>query len=74
MEKREDDEILQAQIDPEEWKREVERVYGDLDNIEKDVQLIKQRGGGDSSEDMGECRRHIELIIELCKDIKETCH
>jgi hypothetical protein len=38
------------------------------------VQLIKTRGGGDSVEDIGECRRHIELIIDLCKDLKETCH
>jgi hypothetical protein len=21
-----------------------------------------------------ECRRHIELIVELCRDIKGTCH
>lgn len=25
-------------------------------------------------EEVEECRRHIELIIDLCKDIKDTCH
>jgi len=74
MEKREEEEIIQGHIDPEEWKKEVEKVGIDLDNIEKDVLLIKSRGGGDFYDDVGECRRHIELIIELCKDIKDTCH
>ena len=23
---------------------------------------------------MEECRRHIELIVDLCRDIKGTCH
>ena len=25
-------------------------------------------------DDVEECRRHIELIVELCRDIKETTH
>lgn len=25
-------------------------------------------------DDLEECRRHIELIIDLCRDIKDTCH
>lgn len=25
-------------------------------------------------ETIEECRRHIELIIELCNEIKDTCH
>lgn len=74
MEKPEDDQIIEAKIDPEEWRREVDRVYKDLDNIEKDIELIKTRGSGDLSEEVEECRRNIELIIDLCKDIKETCH
>lgn len=52
----------------------MERVYSDLDYIEKDIELIRTRGRGDLTEDFEECRRHIELIIDLCKDIKETCH
>jgi hypothetical protein len=33
------------------------------------------KGASNSIEDeVEECRRHIELIIELCKDIKGTCH
>ncbi len=74
MDKVEEDQIIQAKIDPDEWKREVERVYQDLDNIEKDVLLIRQRGTGELSDDIEECRRHIELIIELCTDVKNTCH
>jgi hypothetical protein len=49
-------------------------VYYDLDNIEKEMELIRTRGKGDLTEDFEECRRHIELIIELCKDIKASCH
>jgi hypothetical protein len=37
MDKHEDDQIIQAQIDPQDWKKEVERVYRDLDNIERDI-------------------------------------
>lgn len=36
--------ILANNIDPQEWKQEVERVEFELDNIEKDLLLIKQRG------------------------------
>jgi hypothetical protein len=32
------------------------------------------KGASSFQEDVEECRRHIELIIELCKDIKGTCH
>jgi hypothetical protein len=52
----------------------MDRVYYDLDNIEKDIELVRTRGKGDLTEDFEECRRHIELIIELCKDIKSSCH
>lgn len=38
------------------------------------MELIRTRGKNDLTEDFEECRRHIEMIIELCKDIKETCH
>jgi hypothetical protein len=26
------------------------------------------------SEEIEECRRHIELIVDMCKDVKNTCH
>ena len=74
MEKPEDDQIIEGKIDPEEWRKEIDRVYSDLDNIERDIELIKTRGSGDVTSELEECRRHIELIIDLCKDIKETCH
>ena len=45
-----------------------------MENIEKEIELIRTRGKNDLTEDFEECRRHIELIIELCKDIQETCH
>jgi hypothetical protein len=38
------------------------------------MELIKTRGKSDLTEDFEECRRHVELIIELCKDIKASCH
>lgn len=44
MDKKEDEQILEGKIDPKQWKLEVERVYKDLDNIERDLQLIKTRG------------------------------
>ena len=65
---------MEGKIDPVDWKREIDRVEVDLDNIEKEIELIRTRGKGDLTEDFEECRRHIELIIELCKDIQETCH
>lgn len=76
MDKDEDDYILEAKIDPEEWRKELDRVYIDLDNIEKEIELNRQRGtgGGGLIEEVEECRRHIELIVDLCKDIKNTCH
>lgn len=73
LEKEEDDQILEGKIDPIEWRKELDRVEGDLENIEKDIELGKLRGQvGD--DDIEECRRHIEVIIDLCRDIKDTCH
>lgn len=80
IEKEEDDYILEGKIDPLEWRKEIDRVYLDLDNIDKEIELSRQRGvmspGGNAYQydDVEECRRHIELIIELCRDIKNTCH
>jgi hypothetical protein len=42
-----------------------------LVGIEKDLELIKQRGGDD---DIEECRRHCELIVDLCRDIQASIH
>ena len=74
MDKPEEDEIIEGKIDPQEWRRELDRVYQDLDNIEKDLQLINLRGQNDMTDDVEECRRHIELIVEMCRDIRLTCH
>ena len=38
----------------------------DLIMIEKEIELMRQRGAGDLDEDIEECRRHTELIVELC--------
>ena len=35
IEKDEDNLILEAKIDPQEWRKEIDRVYADLENIEK---------------------------------------
>ena len=72
FEKPEEEQILEARFDPVEWKAEVNHVYSDLVQIEKDLELIKQ--GGLLDDDIEECRRHIELIIELCKDIQGAIH
>lgn len=72
-EKPEEDKILETRIDPLEWKQELDRVYRDLANIEKELEILKKQGS-DSDEDFEECRRHIELIIEMCVDIRDSSH
>lgn len=57
-----------------EWKAEVDHVYSDLVAIEKDLELIKQRGGGSLDDEIEDCRRHNELIVELCRDIQGSIH
>lgn len=71
--KPEEDLIIEAKIDPLEWNKELDRVYGDLTNIEKDIEILK-KSGGDNTNDFEDCRRHIELIIEMCYDIRESSH
>ena len=73
LEKPEEDLIIEAQIDPLEWNKELDRVYQDLANIEKDIEILK-KSGGDNTNDFEDCRRHIELIIEMCHDIRESSH
>ena len=70
--KPEDERILETKIDPLEWKQELDRVYRDLVNIEKEIEVLKNQGGDDA--DFEECRRHCELIIEMCRDIKGSSH
>ena len=72
-EKTEDDKILETRIDPLEWKQELDRVYVDLVGIEKEIEILKKQGS-DQAEDFEECRRHIELIIEMCIDIRDSSH
>lgn len=52
----------------------MDRVYPEIVAIEKDLELIKQRGGGSLDEEIEECRRHTELIVDLCKDIQGAIH
>ena len=64
----EENQILEARVDPLEWKQEIDRVYGDLDNIHKEIVVLKKQG--DTGYEFEEGRRHIELIIEMCADIR----
>ena len=70
--KTEDEMILETRIDPLEWKQEIDRVYRDLVNIEKEIEVMKTQG--DDNADYEEFRRHFELIIEMCKDIRGSSH
>ena len=70
--KPEDERILETRIDPLEWKQEIDRVYRDLVNIEKEIEVMKTQG--DDNADYEEFRRHFELIIEMCKDIRGSSH
>ena len=69
FEKAEENQILQAQLDPLEWRLEVDAVYKDLLNIEKDIELQKQRGQGILDDEIEEHRRHLDMIIECCLEI-----
>lgn len=73
FEKAEENQILQAQLDPLEWRLEVETVVQDLRNIEKEIELSRQRGNGMLDDDIEEHRREVEMIIELCKEIQNSC-
>lgn len=44
FEKEEEDQILEGKIDPLEWRKEIDRVYQDLDNIDREIELNMQRG------------------------------
>lgn len=59
-------------MDAVEWRTEVERVYQELVEVEKEVELTKNQGTG-LSEEIEEFRRHTDLIMEMCKEIKMSC-
>jgi len=66
--------ILETKIDPLEWNKEIDRVYRDLNKIEQDVEILKKQGGAGDHSDFEEYLRHLELIIEMCHDIKQSSH
>lgn len=68
----EDHQILETKIDPLEWNKEIDRVYKDLVKIDQEVQILKKQGGDAS--DFDEYLRHLELIVEMCYDIKTASH
>lgn len=65
--------ILETKIDPLDWRQEVEKVYGHLQNIEKELEIIIKQGS-ENDDEFDEFRRHLELVIELCEDIRESSH
>lgn len=66
-----EDQIIVARFDPVDWRTELDRVYGELVSIEKDTQLNNGVGGA-LPEEIEECRRHYDLIEEMCREIKMT--
>ena len=72
FERAEENMMIEARFDPVEWRHEVDAVYKDLVNIQKDIDLARQRGGGEVSEEIEEHRRHIDLILECCREIQNA--
>jgi hypothetical protein len=68
----EENAILEARIDPLEWKQEMDRVFKELTDVEKEVEIAKREGGDASSADYEEYRRHLELVLDLCTEIKDA--
>lgn len=73
FQKPEEDQIIEAKVDAVEWRAELDRVYYDLVEIEKDLEVLKMRGAGDLDDDIEECRRHVDLIVDMCAEIKGVC-
>lgn len=71
-EETEEHKILETKVDPLEWNKELDRVYRELDKIEQEVDILKKQGADNS--DFEEYLRHLELIIEMCDDIRESSH
>lgn len=65
--------VLETRIDPLEWKQEIDRVYNDLNNIEKEIEVARKEGGDSGNADYDEYRRHVDLILEMCDDVKQSC-
>lgn len=63
FERAEENQMIEANLDPIEWKQEVDSVARELREIEKDIELAKDRGG-DMTIEMEEYRRHMDLIVE----------
>ena len=56
-------------MDSVEWRAEIERVYHQLVEIERDMEICRGTDTG-MGEDIEECRRHVDCIVEMCGDIK----
>jgi hypothetical protein len=56
----------------ETWKVELDRVYSDLDQIEKECILGKGRAV--VADEIEESRVRVEQLVMLLKEIKGTCH
>ena len=48
-------------------------MYGELVNIEKEVEVAKKEGGDSGNADYDEYRRHVDLILEMCRDVRDSC-
>ena len=68
-ENHEENAILEAAVDPLEWKQELDRVYKDLVNIEKDIEVLKKEGGDSFTPEFEEYKRHLDLILNMSKEI-----
>lgn len=60
---------MEARLDPLEWRLEVEAVYKELQNFEKEIELHRHSGPGQLDDEVEEHRRNLEMIIELCREI-----
>jgi len=68
-----EDQIIIARFDPVDWRAELDRVYFDLAAIEKDI-LIVDGYGGVLPEAIEECRRHYDMIEEMCKEVQSAAN
>lgn len=64
--------ILEAAVDPLEWKQELDRVYRDLVNIEKDIEVLAKEGGDSFTPEFEEYKRHLDLILNMSKEIQSV--
>ena len=57
--------ILEAAVDPLEWKQELDRVYRDLVNIEKELEVLRNEGGDTATAEFEEYKKHLNLIFDM---------